>query len=104
MNGNGAIEKCHGYTGWGILRRAAVVNVPYQAWEDHCGENPENLGKAGQDRARDYLGMREGDGRVSFEEFSTYLGSNSLATRLALLHSSPSMKASIASRMRSKLR
>ena len=46
------------------------------------------------------LGPKEQSGRKGGE----YRGSSSLATRLALFHSSPSMKASMASLIRSRLR
>lgn len=98
-----AIQKCQDgkCLGKGSCGERALLSLRRPLW----GESREAGGsRTGQDRTRDHLGVREGAGRVQFEKFRTYRGSNSLATRLALLHSSPSMKASIASWMRSKLR
>lgn len=88
----------------GVGMGMALQGVMCRVEHDHSEENPGKLGPAGQDSTQNHLGVGEGAGAGALEKLKAYWGSSSLATRLALLHSSPSMKASIASRMRSRLR
>lgn len=99
-------------TGMGVKQKGLTVSVGCVAigkcqsvkWlgKGTVGRMQETQGQ--QDRTRDQLGMARGTRRVQFAKLRAYLGSNSLAMCLALLHSSPSMKASIASRVRSTFR
>lgn len=92
-------------------KRVRMVNGWWR-WKGRGGKRPlSRLGISLWGESRIPRGSRAGQcmgpcwcGRGSSKSPTPYLGSNSLATRLALLHSSPSMKASIASRMRSMLR